>query len=77
MQAIEFETDLKNGLIRLPHSYKNWQDGKHVKVIVLVGENASIAAEEKNRQSIDRHAGTIGLTEDPLSFQKNIRDEWE
>jgi hypothetical protein len=36
MQAIEFETHLENGLIHLPVSYQHWQEGKHVKVIVLV-----------------------------------------
>jgi hypothetical protein len=76
MQAIEFETDLKNGLIQLPVSYKNWQEGKHVKVILLVDESTDIGAEQQNRQSINRHAGKISLTQDPLDFQKNIRDEW-
>ncbi len=76
MQAIEFETDLKNGLIQLPVSYKNWQEGKHVKVIVLVDESMDDTEEQQNRQSINRHAGKISLTQDPLDFQKNIRDEW-
>jgi hypothetical protein len=76
MQAIEFETDLKNGLIRLPTSFQNWQEGKHVKVIVLVDE----ASEEKSTLekpfSINRHAGKINLTQDPLDFQNKLRDEW-
>lgn len=76
MQAIEFETHLENGLIHLPVSYQHWQEGKHVKVIVLVDESANDRSEQQNRQSINRHAGTISLTEDPLEFQKNIRDEW-
>ncbi|MGZ5070986.1 MAG: hypothetical protein ACXWF8_15960 [Methylobacter sp.] len=76
MQAIEFETHLENGLIHLPASYQHWQEGKHVKVIVLVDESVEAKAEHSSRQSINRHAGTISLTEDPLEFQKNIRDEW-
>jgi hypothetical protein len=76
MQAIEFETHLENGLIHLPVSYQHWQEGKHVKVIVLVDESADDRSEQQNRPSINRHAGTISLTEDPLEFQKNIRDEW-
>lgn len=76
MQAIEFETHLENGLIHLPDSYQHWQEGKHVKVIVLVDESAEANVEHPSRQSINRHAGTISLTEDPLDFQKNIRDEW-
>ena len=76
MQAIEFETHLENGLIRLPVSFQHWQEGKHVKVIVLVDESANNNLEQQNRQSINCHAGKISLTQDPLDFQNSIRDEW-
>lgn len=76
MQAIEFETHLENGLIHLPASYQHWQEGKHVKVIVLVDESADDRAEQQDQQSINRHAGKISLTQDPLDFQNSIRDEW-
>jgi hypothetical protein len=76
MQAIEFETHLENGLIHLPVSYQHWQEGKHVKVIVLVDETMEDKVKQQNRRSINRHAGKISLTQDPLDFQKNIRDEW-
>lgn len=76
MQAIEFETHLENGLIHLPASFQHWQEGKQVKVILLVDENLTASIEQPNRQSINRHAGKISLTQDPLAFQKNIRDEW-
>jgi hypothetical protein len=76
MQAIEFETHLENGLIHLPASYQHWQNGKQVKVILLVEETAEDSAKQQNRRSINRHAGKISLTQDPLDFQKNIRDEW-
>jgi hypothetical protein len=76
MQAIEFETHLENGLIHLPVSFQHWQEGKHVKVIVLVDESANNNLEQQNRQSINCHAGKISLTQDPLDFQNSIRDEW-
>ncbi len=76
MQAIEFETHLENGLIHLPVSFQHWQEGKHVKVIVLVDESANNNLEQENRQSINCHAGKISLTQDPLDFQNSIRDEW-
>lgn len=31
---------------------------------------------QQNRQDINRHAGKINLTQDPLEFQKAMRDEW-
>ncbi len=76
MQAIEFETDLKNGLIRLPTSFQNWQEGKHVKVIVLVDEVVEENAALEKPSSINRHAGKINLNQDPLDFQNKLRDEW-
>lgn len=73
MHAIEFETCLENGLIRLPNSFQHWQEGKQAKVIVLVEENHRAGQVTTN---IHRHAGTITLSQDPLSFQQAIRDEW-
>lgn len=31
---------------------------------------------QQNKQDINRHAGKITLSQDPLEFQKAIRDEW-
>lgn len=28
-------------------------------------------------KSLEKYAGTIKLTEDPLEYQKKIRDEWQ
>ncbi len=72
MQAIEFEALLNNGLIHLPMPYQDWQQGKTVKVIILSSDDPS----NKIPQDINRYAGTISLTQDPLEFQNIIRDEW-
>ncbi len=71
MQAIEFETHLKDGVIQLPLSYQHWQEGQHVKVIVLATDN-----DKPKGKNINRHAGKITLTQDPLVFQDAMRDEW-
>jgi hypothetical protein len=45
MQAIEFETDYKNGLIRIPENYHINPDS-HIRVIVLIqDENKSDSVE--------------------------------
>ena len=31
---------------------------------------------QPDQQDINRHAGKITLTQDPLEFQKTMRDEW-
>lgn len=71
MQAIEFETHLKDGVIQLPLSYQHWQEGQHVKVIVLAADN-----DMQKGNDINRHAGKITLTQDPLEFQDAMRNEW-
>lgn len=71
MQAIEFEADLTGGVIHLPRSYQHWQEGQHVKVIVLAAED-----DAPTDRNINRHAGKITLTQDPLAFQGAVRDEW-
>ena len=75
MQAIEFETQLKDGMIKLPMPYQHWQEGQQVKVILLADENPATAALNQGKD-INRHAGKITLTQEPLAFQEGIRDEW-
>ena len=75
MQAIEFETQLKDGVIQLPLPYHHWHEGQPVKVIVLVAD--SVADNDKpTGKDINRHAGKLTLTQDPLVFQEAMRDEW-
>jgi hypothetical protein len=75
MQAIEFETQLKDGMVQLPPSYQHWQDGKTIKVILLAEDNIESVTETKKTSAINRHAGKIKLSQDPLEFQRAIRDE--
>jgi hypothetical protein len=76
MQAIEFDTHIENGLIHLPANLQHWQEGKPVRVIVLVDEKLPENKNQQHKPSINRHAGKINLTQDPLAFQNVIRDEW-
>ncbi|WP_295408781.1 hypothetical protein [uncultured Thiocystis sp.] len=39
MHAIEFEAHLKDGVIRLPASYRHWREDHSVKVIVLADDD--------------------------------------
>ncbi|NOQ35295.1 MAG: hypothetical protein GQ569_05295 [Methylococcaceae bacterium] len=75
MQAIEFEAHLKNGMIQLPNLYNHWHEGKKVKVIVLDNEEEKSDL-QPTTQNINRHAGKITLTQDPLEYQAAMRDEW-
>lgn len=78
MKTIEFETDLSggNGLIKLPDEYK--QLSGHVKVILLTEE--VIANQKGKLLMLIQKAKSMQLFKninDPVEWQKNIRDEWE
>ena len=80
MKAIEFTTTIKNGIIRLPIKYKKFADSV-VRIILL--------ADEKKRKSISKKEKLEKLfaeatkknifksIENPIEWQKKIRNEWE
>jgi hypothetical protein len=76
MEAIEFTSQLQDGVIPVPEHYKNWSK-QSVRVILLAMESP---IEEtiipKKTKNLNRFAGTVSLTEEPLEFQKRIRGEW-
>lgn len=41
MQAIEFEAQVQEGMIRLPEPYRHWRENRCVKVILLADDQES------------------------------------
>jgi len=74
--CVEKKRNAKNRMIPIPEHYKDWFK-KPVKIILLAMEST---AEEKVKPQqttdLNRFAGTLSLTEEPLEFQKRIRGEW-
>ncbi|QVL48734.1 MAG: hypothetical protein KFB96_24815 [Thiocapsa sp.] len=48
MQAIEFDAHLKDGVIRLPTSYRHWREGCPVKVIILADDDEARQPEPRD-----------------------------
>jgi hypothetical protein len=62
MYAVEFETDIQGGIIRIPEEYRRLQN-KHAKVVILVKENT----DDVELQAMSNHsAGTVEEWRDPL-----------
>ena len=80
MQAIEFTTKIKNGVIEIPREYKLLMD-KIARVIILTEDKVSDEA-PKNKESIQAILEQLGERKafeditDPVAWQKSIRDEW-
>ncbi|MCK5521848.1 MAG: hypothetical protein KAI83_01825 [Thiomargarita sp.] len=74
MQAIEFTSKSHDRMISIPEHYKDWFK-KPVKIILLAMEPSpeENMIPQKNTD-LNRFAGTISLTEEPLEFQ-NYRGE--
>ena len=54
MHSIEFRADIKNGIVHVPSQFKNLQEKKGVKFIILIDENENKAVKKKlNAISID------------------------
>ena len=86
MQAIEFETYLDNGIIRLPCSYQYWQQGQQgqqVKVIILGNDEIAHSLQQTRREStlscLELIQDDIGILEDApsgLSINSNYLKDY-
>ncbi|MGZ8944554.1 MAG: hypothetical protein ACXW1W_03915 [Methylococcaceae bacterium] len=54
MYAIEFQADIKNGMIKIPSQY-NKLNSKHVKVIALIDDSEIINPFEENQLFTDEY----------------------
>lgn len=71
MQAIEFETCLDDGLIRLPSPYRYWKQGQQVKVIILGNDETTHSLQQTCREStlscLELIQEDVGIIEDAPS----------
>jgi len=80
MKAIEFETTIRDGLIRVPSSYRNMKNTQ-AKVIVMVDENHETENYDKKLLlKIFSKANKTGLFNEisnSVSWQQQQRNDWE
>lgn len=77
MQAIEFETDIQNGVVKIPEEY-GYLKNRHARIVVLyenTTEETNISADQTcldfasvKAPSLTAHHG--------VEYQRNLRDEW-
>ncbi|MCX6581183.1 MAG: hypothetical protein NT166_13475 [Candidatus Aminicenantes bacterium] len=81
MLAVEFETNAKNGMIQIPGKYREMAEGL-LKIIILKEEqNPKISSRNKyfNLKKLlnQIHRKNIFQSiDDPVEWQRAIRDEW-
>ncbi|MCK5524546.1 MAG: hypothetical protein KAI83_15555 [Thiomargarita sp.] len=74
MQAIEFTLKSHDRMIPIPEQYNRLK--KPVKIILLTMEPSHEEVNPQKTSDLNRFAGTISLTKEPLDFQNRIRGEW-
>jgi hypothetical protein len=78
MRRIEFETTVKNGIIKIPTKFKNIWDSK-IKVIIMKEERLKKTKREKLLKLLQEAADKEIFSEikDAVKWQRKQRDEWE
>ncbi|AFM03951.1 hypothetical protein Fleli_1529 [Bernardetia litoralis DSM 6794] len=84
MEALEFKGKIERGMIRLPSEYKEY-DEKQVRVIVLMNDKTEnpnsnvLDKKEKIRLALQKMATTTMFSkiDNPVLWQKKLRDEWK
>lgn len=79
MQAIEFETDIKEGIVKIPDEYQQLKNA-HAKIVVLfeapqahAGVESPSTGKELDFSCVEAPSLT---TEDGVAYQRKLRDEW-
>lgn len=81
MLAVEFETHAENGIIKIPEKYRKIAEGD-LKIIILKEEEKSKVPGKQKIANIKKLLKQIQgkdifqNIEDPLEWQKAIRNEW-
>ena len=83
MLAVEFETQARNGMIKIPEEYRQLADGD-LKIIILKHDKKpepEISNQWKNFHMKNllmqiREKGIFQTIDDPVEWQRTIRDEW-
>ena len=79
MNALEFSTKIEHGLIHLPKQFQEY-DNSHVRIIVLI-EKPTINLSKKEQLLITfkkmQQNRLFENIENPVNWQKQLRNEWE
>ncbi|WP_249979280.1 hypothetical protein [Vreelandella olivaria] len=77
MQAIEFETDIQNGIVKIPDEYAHLKN-RHARIVVFYENTAVETGESAQPSGVDFtsvKAPTL-TTHDGVEYQRGLRDEW-
>ena len=79
MNALEFSTKIEQGLIHLPEQYHAY-DNAYVRILVLI--ETPVSQSTKKQKLLEafkkvQNSKMFASIENPVLWQKKLRDEWE
>lgn len=77
MQAIEFEADIRDGMVKIPDEYGELKN-RHARIVVLYENSATESRESAQSSGLDFSsikAPTL-TGQEGVAYQRSIRDEW-
>ncbi|WP_404463378.1 hypothetical protein LG331_12030 [Vreelandella aquamarina] len=77
MQAIEFEADIQDGMVKIPDEYGDLKN-RHARIVVLYENSTSEPSEPGPSFGLDFssvNAPTL-TTQEGVEYQRSMRDEW-
>ncbi len=81
MRALEFETQIHDGVIVLPQQYKRLSVNKSRIIVLLVEDNVEPLNQQKDnlRLAVQKlqEINPFKTINNPVEWQKQLRDEWE
>ena len=80
MRAIEFKTNVVNGMVKIPQEY-NLPENHAVRIIVLTedGVKPSLTDRQKEIELLLERINNKGIFDgikDPVAWQQQLRSEW-
>ena len=79
MNALEFSAKIEQGVIHLPKQYEAY-DNTFARVIVLVEPTLNIVSKKEKLLATFKklqQTSVFDSIENPVTWQKQLRDEWE
>ncbi len=83
MLAVEFETHIKNGIVKIPAKYREMMDGE-LKIILLKPEMGTKIPGKGKQKTVQlkkllkqiKEKNIFRAIANPVEWQRAIRDEW-
>ena len=78
MKAIEFQTMIENGIIKMPFQHKDYANS-YAKVIVLIDESDAKSGKKALLDAFLKlqEKDIFKRIDDPVKWQKQLRNEWK